>query len=37
MVGLGAAMITQTLTFPQAFAAFANEIPWFAPPPFNVP
>lgn len=30
MIGLGAAMATSTLTFPQAFAAFASEIPWCA-------
>ena len=28
MVGLGAAMVTNTLSFPQAFAAFSSEIPW---------
>ena len=28
MIGLGAAMVTQTLTFAQAFSAFATEIPW---------
>jgi len=28
MVGLGAAMMTKTLTFANAFSAFANEIPW---------
>lgn len=27
MLGLGASMVTQTLTFAQAFSAFANEIP----------
>jgi len=30
MIGLGAAMVTQTLTFAQAFSAFASEIPWCA-------
>ena len=30
MIGLGAAMVTQTLTFAQAFSAFASEIPWYA-------
>ena len=28
MLGLGASMLTGTLTFPVAFAAFASEIPW---------
>lgn len=27
MLGLGATMLTKTLTFAQAFSAFANEIP----------
>ena len=27
MLGLGATMLTKTLTFPQAFSAFASEIP----------
>ena len=27
ILGLGVAMITKTLTFAQAFSAFANEIP----------
>ena len=31
MIGLGAAMVTQTLTFAQAFSAFATEIPWRVP------
>jgi hypothetical protein len=30
MIGLGAAMLTNTLSFPQAFAAFSSEIPWCA-------
>lgn len=28
MLGLGASMMTNTLTFAAAFSAFANEIPW---------
>eukprot|EP00892_Ulva_mutabilis_P002129 jgi/Ulvmu1/11917/UM081_0077.1 len=28
MLGLGAAMITKTLTFAQAFSAFSSQIPW---------
>eukprot|EP00891_Asterochloris_glomerata_P000415 jgi/Astpho2/415/Aster-03465 len=28
MLGLGAAMLTKTLTFAAAFSAFASEIPW---------
>lgn len=28
MLGLGASMLTKTLTFAQAFSAFANEIPY---------
>ena len=28
MLGLGACMMTKTLTFAAAFSAFANEIPW---------
>lgn len=28
MLGLGAAMVTKTLTFAQAFSAFASEIPY---------
>ncbi len=28
MLGLGASMLTNTLTFAAAFSAFANEIPW---------
>ena len=28
MLGLGASMLTNTLTFPAAFSAFASEIPW---------
>ncbi len=28
MLGLGATMLTKTLTFAQAFSAFANEIPY---------
>ena len=28
MIGLCAAMMTKTLTFAQAFAAFSNQIPW---------
>ena len=28
MLGLGAAMVTKTLTFAAAFSAFASEIPW---------
>ena len=28
MLGLGASMMTGVLTFPQAFSAFASEIPW---------
>lgn len=28
MLGLGASMMTNVLTFPAAFSAFANEIPW---------
>eukprot|EP00887_Chlorella_sp_A99_P002525 scaffold6.g2525.t1 len=28
MLGLGATMVTKTLTFSAAFSAFANEIPW---------
>ena len=28
MIGLGAAMMTNTLTFAQSFAAFGSEIPW---------
>ena len=28
MLGLGATMLTGTLTFPVAFSAFASEIPW---------
>jgi len=28
MIGLGAAMTTQTLNFAQAFSAFGSEIPW---------
>ena len=35
MLGLGAAMVTKTLTFKQAFLAFSNEIPC-APAPCNV-
>jgi anion transporter len=27
-LGLGASMLTKTLTFPQAFSAFSTEIPW---------
>jgi hypothetical protein len=27
MLGLGGAMLTKTLTFAEAFSAFANEIP----------
>ncbi len=30
MIGLGAAMLTNTLTFAQSFAAFGTEIPWCA-------
>lgn len=28
MLGLGVSMMTKVLTFPAAFSAFANEIPW---------
>lgn len=28
MLGLGASMVTNVLTFPAAFSAFASEIPW---------
>lgn len=28
MLGLGVSMLTKTLTFAEAFSAFANEIPW---------
>ena len=28
MIGLGGAMMTNTLTFAQAFSAFSSEIPW---------
>uniref|UniRef100_A0A7S0VAM7 Uncharacterized protein n=1 Tax=Polytomella parva TaxID=51329 RepID=A0A7S0VAM7_9CHLO len=28
VLGLGAAMLTKVLTFPEAFSAFASEIPW---------
>ncbi|GAX75182.1 hypothetical protein CEUSTIGMA_g2626.t1 [Chlamydomonas eustigma] len=28
MLGMGAAMLTKVLTFPEAFSAFASEIPW---------
>ncbi|KAK9803679.1 hypothetical protein WJX72_011415 [[Myrmecia] bisecta] len=28
MLGLATTMLTKTLTFPQAFSAFASEIPW---------
>lgn len=28
MIGLGTAMVTKTLSFAQAFSAFASEIPW---------
>eukprot|EP00879_Flechtneria_rotunda_P022700 GHRR01023974.1.p1 GENE.GHRR01023974.1~~GHRR01023974.1.p1 ORF type:complete len:386 (+),score=103.40 GHRR01023974.1:93-1250(+) len=28
VLGLGATMLTKTLTFTEAFSAFANEIPW---------
>lgn len=31
MLGLGAAMVTKTLTFAQAFSAFSSEIPYVLP------